>query len=38
MIWNTWYKAHPNPTREQLVAKARDIDDQFGHLFDPPVR
>jgi hypothetical protein len=37
-IWNRFYRSTPNPTKEQLLEQATMIDDQFGHLFDPPVR
>jgi len=37
-IWNKFYKTIPSPTEEQLLQQATLIDDQFGHLFNPPVR
>jgi RHS repeat-associated protein len=37
-IWNQFYKANPNATREELIAEARRIDDMFGGLFNPPIR
>jgi hypothetical protein len=36
--WNQFYRNNPNPTRQQLLDHATKIDDQFGKLFDPPVR
>lgn len=36
--WNQFYRNNPNPTKQQLLDHATKIDDQFGHLFDPPVR
>jgi uncharacterized Zn-binding protein involved in type VI secretion len=36
--WNEFYRNNPNPTQQQLLDHATRIDDQFGHLFDPPIR
>lgn len=36
--WNAFYDQHPLATKEQLLDKATEIDDKYGHLFDPPVR
>ena len=36
--WNRFYKQNPNPTKQQLLDHATKLDEQFGHLFDPPVR
>lgn len=36
--WNRFYKQNPNPTKQQLLDYAAKLDDQFGHLFEPPVR
>ncbi len=36
--WNEFYRTHPNPTKQQLLDFATKIDDDFGHLFRPPVR
>jgi hypothetical protein len=36
--WNRFYRATPTPTKQQLLDKATEIDDQFGHLFVPPIR
>jgi RHS repeat-associated protein len=37
-IWNQFYKANPNATREGLTAEAQRIDDMFGGQFNPPIR
>jgi hypothetical protein len=31
-----FYKLNPNPTREQLLRKAAEIDAKFGSRFRPP--
>ncbi len=36
--WNQFYRDNPNPTQQDLLDFATKIDDEFGHLFDPPVR
>lgn len=36
--WNRFYKANPNPTKQQLLDHATTIDNKYGHLFNPPVR
>jgi hypothetical protein len=36
--WNRFYIENPSPTKEDLLKKATEIDDMFGHLFTPPVR
>jgi RHS repeat-associated protein len=36
--WNEFYRNTPSPTQQQLLDHATMIDDQFGHLFIPPVR
>ncbi|MBL4884111.1 MAG: hypothetical protein JKY95_06200 [Planctomycetaceae bacterium] len=36
--WNNFYRTHSNPTRQQILDKATEIDDLFGHLFNPPIR
>mgnify|MGYP000005381880 CR=1 FL=1 len=35
--WNRFYKEVPNPTKQQLLDKAAEIDSKFGHLFNPPL-
>jgi hypothetical protein len=34
--WNQFYKSIPNPTKEQLLQKATEIDQLFGKFFIPP--
>jgi hypothetical protein len=29
---------HPTATKQELLDFAKQIDDKFGHLFDPPIR
>lgn len=39
--WNNFYNQFPtgvNPTRQQVLDKATEIDNLFGHLFTPPIR
>lgn len=36
--WNAFYRTHLNPTKEQLLEKATEIDRKFGPLFNPPVK
>ncbi|MEO8502142.1 MAG: RHS repeat-associated core domain-containing protein, partial [Vicinamibacteria bacterium] len=36
--WNDFYKLKKNPTVRDLLDYARAIDDEFGHLFVPPLR
>ena len=36
--WNDFYREYPNPTKEQLRTKALEIDNQFGHLFNPKIQ
>jgi hypothetical protein len=36
--WNGFYASHPNATFQQILDKVKEIDDQFGHLFLPPIR
>jgi len=35
--WNRFYEQHPSATKEELLAKATEIDEKFGHLFAPPL-
>lgn len=37
-IWSQFYSNYPNATLQQILNKAKDIDDTYGHLFVPPVR
>jgi hypothetical protein len=34
--WNEFDRQHQNPTKEQLIQKATDIDVKYGHSFMPP--
>lgn len=36
--WNRFYKANPNPTKDDLLDFATKMDDKYGTQFDPPVR
>ena len=36
--WNDFYRNNPSPTPQHLLDHATTIDEQFGHLFNPPVR
>lgn len=36
--WNRFYRQNPNPTQQQLLDKATEIDNKFGTQFVPPVR
>jgi hypothetical protein len=36
--WDDFYLENPNPTKEQLLQKAKEIDDLLGVQFYPPVR
>jgi hypothetical protein len=33
-----FYRQNPNPTKEQLLTKATDIDREYGVQFTPPVK
>ncbi len=35
--WNAFYRANPSPTRQGLLDQATKIDQEFGHLFVPPI-
>lgn len=35
--WNRFYKANPNPSKEDLLKKATEIDLKLGGEFDPPI-
>ena len=35
--WNRFYKEYPNPTKEQLLNKRREIDVKYGKSFNPPI-
>ena len=36
--WNRFYRRNPNPSRQDLLDFATQIDDEIEHLFNPPVR
>lgn len=35
--WNAFYRTHPNPTKQELLNKASEIDQKFGSQFNPPI-
>ncbi|WP_146056881.1 hypothetical protein [Chromobacterium alticapitis] len=35
--WNQFYRQNPNPTKDQLLQKATEIDGRLGSQFNPPV-
>lgn len=37
-IWDDFYIDFPNPSKQQLLNKATEIDNLFGNKFNPPVR
>ncbi|MEM6499894.1 MAG: hypothetical protein AAF709_24695, partial [Pseudomonadota bacterium] len=36
--WNQFYRQNANPTQQQLLNKASEIDARYGSQFNPPVR
>lgn len=36
--WNQFYRANSTPTKQDFLNHAGSIDDQYGHLFAPPIR
>lgn len=36
--WNKFYRNNPDATKQELLDKATEIDEKFGHQFTPPVR
>ena len=36
--WNQFYRQNPNPTKQDLLQKATEIDRKFGSQFNPPVK
>ncbi len=39
--WTDFYEANPdgpNMTKQKLLDYATEIDDEYGHLFLPPIR
>lgn len=37
-IWDDFYDTHPTLSLEDLMRKATEIDNRYGHLFEPPIR
>lgn len=39
-MWNSFYRTHPPATTtvQDLLDFATQVDDMFGHLFNPPIR
>ncbi|QUJ69554.1 hypothetical protein KDD30_22690 (plasmid) [Photobacterium sp. GJ3] len=35
--WNRFYRAHPAPSKEDLLTQAEKIDNMFGEQFNPPL-
>jgi len=35
--WNEFYRENPFPSKEDLLAKSREIDMKYGKLFNPPI-
>lgn len=38
IAWNKFYRTHKTTTLDELLDYATKLDDEFGHLFDPPIR
>jgi len=38
IAWNKFYRTHKTATLDELLDYATKLDDEFGHLFDPPIR
>lgn len=36
--WNRFYRANPNPTKQDLLDMATSVDDKYGGQFLPPIR
>ena len=36
--WNRFYRTNANPSQQQLLDKATEIDNKFGSQFNPPIR
>jgi hypothetical protein len=36
-IWDNFYDTHPTLSLEDLMRKATEIDNRYGHLFEPPI-
>jgi Protein of unknown function (DUF1557). len=37
ILWNRFYTAFPNATKKQIMDYAKHIDNELGHLFNPPL-
>jgi hypothetical protein len=35
--WNEFYRAHPSPTRQDVLDFAAQLDRRFGTIFEPPL-
>lgn len=35
--WDAFYRRNPTTTLRKLLEKADEIDDKYGHLFNPPI-
>ena len=36
--WNRFYRENINPTRQDILDKATEIDNKYGYRFKPPIR
>ena len=34
--WNKFFRENPTTTKEALLKKVREIDEEYGSRFDPP--
>lgn len=37
-VWDDFYDSHPKLTVDDLLQKVTEIDNEYGHLFLPPIR
>ncbi len=37
-LWNGFYKTHSNPSRQEVLDFATEVDDKLGHWFTPRIR
>jgi hypothetical protein len=35
--WKAWLKSNSNPTREQVLEHMRELDQEYGRFFVPPL-
>lgn len=35
--WDAFYRQNPTTTLQKLLEKATEIDQKYGHLFNPPI-